>query len=176
MLSSLGIAGCGMSPSSPPDEVTATEQQEQGIIPVMLPVNVKIELKAGGRGDHELLGFNPETRQVQLAGLSQGLPLTEVAKIERDRQKNQGSIVRGRPNIRGEDMVTPETWRVPFSAIDSKEEKRMMIRGQQAWDNDEFQGKLELQNDYEFVLDQIIPLSADEMEIVVSKVPRDGEE
>ncbi len=169
-----------MSRSSQIPEVTATEQrnpsQEEGIIPVMLPVNVKIELKAGGRGDHELLGFNPETRQLQLAGLSQGLPLTEVAKIERDRQKNQGSVLGGRAKIRGEDMGTPETWRVPFSAIDSEEEKMMMIRGQQAWDNDELQGILELQNDYEFVLDQIIPLSEDEMEIVVSKVPRDGEE
>ena len=90
-------------------------------------MNVKIELKAGGRGDHELLGFNPETRQLQLAGLSQGLPLTEVAKIERDRQKNQGSVLGGRAKIRGEDMGPPETWRVPFSAIDSEEEK-MMIR------------------------------------------------
>ena len=164
-----------MSPSSPPDEVTATAQQEQGIIPVMLPVNVKIELKAGGRGDHELLGFNPETRQLQLAGLSQGLPLTEVAKIERDRQKNQGSVLGGRAKIRGEDMGTPETWRVPFSAIDSKEEK-MMIRGQQAWENDDLQGILENQNDFDFLLDQLIPLSEDEMEIVVSKVRRVAQE
>jgi hypothetical protein len=177
MVSSLGIAGCNMTPPSQTAEVPVPAQRKQSdIISVMLPVNVIIELKAEGSGNHELLGFNPETRELQLAGLPQGLPLTKVAKIKRDRQKNQGSVLGGRAKIRGEDMGTPETWRVPFSAIDSKEEKRMMIRGQQAWDNDELQGKLEIQNDYEFVLDQIIPLSEDEMEIVVSKVPRDGEE
>ncbi|MET0114999.1 MAG: hypothetical protein ABWU13_21875 [Limnospira maxima] len=179
MVSSLGIGGCAISPPSQTAEVTPTGQlnplPSPPIIQVMLPVNIKIELKAGGSGNHELLGFNPETRQLQLAGRSQGLPLTEVAKIERDRLTNQGLVVRGRPNIRGEDTLGTETWQVPLNALSSEEEK-MMIRGQQAWENDELQGKLENQNDFDFLLDQLIPLSEDEMEIVVSKVRRDREE
>lgn len=175
MVSSLGIGGCAISPPSQTAEVTPTGQlnplPSPPIIQVMLPVNIKIELKAGGSGNHELLGFNPETRQLQLAGRSQGLPLTEVAKIERDRLTNQGLVVRGRPNIRGEDTLGTETWQVPLNALSSEEEK-MMIRGQQAWENDELQGKLENQNDFDFLLDQLIPLSEDEMEIVVSKVRR----
>ncbi|MBO0349345.1 hypothetical protein J0895_09540 [Phormidium pseudopriestleyi FRX01] len=172
MLSSLGIAGCGMSFSSQTAEVTPTEQ----IIQVKLPVNVKIELKAGGSGNHELRGFNPETRLLQLAGVSRGLPLTEIAKIERDRQQNPGVVLGRRANIRGEDMGKPETWRVPFSAMQSGQETQITIRGPEAWNNDELQGKLELQSDYEFVLDEIIPLSEDEMEMVVSLVRRPPED
>ncbi|MEX6775375.1 hypothetical protein [Limnospira fusiformis] len=180
MVSSLGIGGCAISPPSQTAEVTPTGQlnplPSPPIIQVMLPVNIKIELKAGGSGNHELLGFNPETRQLQLAGRSQGLPLTEVAKIERDRLTNQGLVVRGRPNIRGEDTLGTETWQVPLNALSSQEATMLMIRGEKAWDNDELQGILELQDDVEFVLDEIIPQSEDEMEIVVSKVRRDREE
>ncbi|KDR59091.1 MULTISPECIES: hypothetical protein [Oscillatoriales] len=180
MVSSLGIAGCGMSFPSQTAEVTPTGQlnplPSPPIIQVMLPVSVKIELKAGGSGNHELLGFNPETRQLQLAGLSEGLPLTEIAKIERDRQKNQGVVLGRGPKIRGEDLGKPETWRVPFSAMQSGQENQITIRGPEAWEDDDLQGKLELQGDYDFILDQIIPLSEDEMEMVVSKVRRDAAE
>lgn len=152
------------------------QQQEQGLLQVMLPVRVKIDLPDGNIANHELLGFNPETRQLQLAGLSQGLSLTEVANIQRDRQLNQGVVLRGRPNIRGEDLGQPETWRVPFSAIQSGQETQITIRGPEAWEEDDLLGKLELQIDHEFVLDEIIPLSEDEMDIVVSKVSRHRDE
>ncbi|MBS0016030.1 MAG: hypothetical protein KFF72_06645 [Arthrospira sp. SH-MAG29] len=178
MLSSLGIAGCGMSFPSPTAEVTPTEQLNPlpPIIEVMLPVTVKIELKTGVTGNHELLGFNPETRQLQLAGLSEGLPLTEIAKIERDRQQNRGAVLGGRAKIRGEDLGKPETWRVPFSAMQSGQENQITIRGPEAWEDDDLQGKLELQGDYDFMLDQIIPLSEDEMEMVVNLVRRHRED
>ena len=179
IMTSLGLVACnGVRPlgteATPPGQVN--QQQEQGLLQVMLPVKVRIELPDGNIANHELLGFNPETRQLQLAGLSQGLSLTEVAKIERDRQPNQGVVLRGRPNIRGEDLSQPETWRVPFSAIQSGQETQITIRGPEAWEEDDLLGKLELQIDYEFVLDEIIPLSEDEMDIVVSKVRRHRED
>lgn len=179
IMTSLGLPACngGNRSGSEPSPVEQLNQlQEQGLLQVMLPVQVRIELAGGETANYELLGFNPETRQLQLAGLSQGLSLSEVDKIERDRDQNQGEILGRRANIRGEDTLGTETWEVPLNALSSEEAMMLMIRGDEAWDSQALQGKLELQYDVEFVLDEIIPLSTDEIQIVVSKVRRGGEE
>ncbi|USR92120.1 hypothetical protein NEA10_05190 [Phormidium yuhuli AB48] len=178
-MTSLGLLACnGANPSG--TEPTPLEQlsqlQDQGLLQVLLPVQVRIDLAEGGTANHELLGFNPETRTLQLAGLSQGLSLTEVDRIERDRDQNQGEVIARRGNIRGEDTLGTETWQVPLNALSSEEATILIIRGEEAWDSQALRVKLQLQNDVEFVLDEIIPLSADEIQIVVSKVRRGWEE
>jgi hypothetical protein len=179
IMTSLGLVACNGGNRSG-TELTSLEQlnqlQDQGLLQVMLPVQVRIDLAEGGTANHELLGFNPETRTLQLAGLSQGLSLSEVEKIERDRDQNQGEVLARRANIRGEDTLGTETWQVPLNALSSEEATMLIIRGEEAWDSQALQGKLQLQHNVEFVLDEIMPLSADEIQIVVSKVRRSGEE
>ncbi|MEA5417677.1 hypothetical protein VB712_00480 [Spirulina sp. CCNP1310] len=174
MVALLGLAGCGELDGP---EVRAADPVDrlwtEGKVQVMLPVQVRIELRSGGVGDHELVEFNPETGELALAGVGERLSMGDIVKLERNRREDQGVVLGQRSKIRGPEMGRPETWEVPLGAMENRE-GMIEIRGREVWDDEELRGKLERQNGQEFVLEWIVPLSEDEVEIMVSGVGRMG--
>jgi hypothetical protein len=104
-------------------EISKTKETANTIIPVSLPTNAKVWLKAGGVTTGQVKGF--DVKQESLTLEEESIPLSKIEKVTFD-DKALAYSPGGKPVIRGEDkaQAEPSTWQnVSLSAFQLKDPK-----------------------------------------------------
>lgn len=179
LLTSLwGLSGCTTSPSR--DELGGTrayveEVQNSGILPVSLPEQVQVVLKQGRSLNGQLQGVSAEAIDLTFAGESQRIPLGDVSRVRRVGDLYISGVEGTRSPIRGEDS------RNPWETLDnlspevlewSASDRLLRLRLGETLETHRLRGLASLTADYEWVLDEMVWVSEDEMTIQLWKQPR----